>query len=128
MADDRFTTVESRQEHGDAFTELLRALFKTRTSSEWLTLLREEHNLPIELVARFSDLQDDPHVSLNNIVSEPQDDIGMNLVINDTVNVDGLGKLAPKRAPEMGEHTEKVLRELGYTDKELAQFVTDGII
>ena len=128
MADERFTTIESRQEHGEAFTEMLAAIFKTRTSSEWLTLLREEHEVPVELVATFSDLHHDPHVSLNNIAAPPAEDIGMQQVINDPVNVEGHTKLSALRAPEMGEHTDSVLQALGYTDREISALREGGVV
>jgi len=128
IADERFVTVESRQEYADVFTELLRERFKTRPSHEWIQLLRVEHDLPVDLVATFDEVTTDPHIALNNMVLEPAEDIGMDQVISDPVNVDGLKKLAAKRAPDMGEHTDDVLRELGYSADDIASLRDNGIV
>ena len=53
LTDERFATPESRMEHGDALTILLREVFKQKHSDEWLQLLKYDHGLPIERVATF---------------------------------------------------------------------------
>jgi len=35
---------------------------------------------------------------------------------------------AKSGAPSLGEHSERLLIEFGYTDKEIAQLKTDGIV
>ena len=40
LGDDRYTSPESRMAHAEELTASLRAIFKTRTSDEWLQLLR----------------------------------------------------------------------------------------
>ena len=53
LTDERFATPESRMEHGDALTTLLREIFKQKHSDEWLQLLKHDHGLPIERVCHF---------------------------------------------------------------------------
>ena len=53
LGDDRYTSLESRMAHAEELTVSLRAIFKTRTSGEWLQLLRTDNALPIERVATF---------------------------------------------------------------------------
>jgi crotonobetainyl-CoA:carnitine CoA-transferase CaiB-like acyl-CoA transferase len=52
----------------------------------------------------------------------------MDQVISDPVNVDGLTKLAAKRAPDMGEQTDDVLLELGYSADDIASLRANGIV
>ncbi len=128
LADERFATAELRFENGAALTQIVREKFATKTCESWLAILKGEQGLPIEAVARFSDLHTDEHLRLNRMVTSPVDDIGIDKVINDPVNVEGIARIGVRKAPEMGEHTHSVLTELGYSATEIAALQTDGII
>jgi len=129
LGDDRFTTLEARMAHAEELTESLRAIFITRTSDEWLSLLREENALPIERVANFEDVQHDPHLPLNKMISPPIDDeVGIDFIINDPVNVEGVRKIGAKKAPANGEHSHEVLTEMGFSDAEIKSFKANGVI
>lgn len=128
LGDERYASVESRMEHAEELTSGLRAIFITRSSDDWLKLLREENALPIERVATFADLPNDPHLKLNNMISPPIDDVGIDFIINDPVNVEGVRKIGAKHAPENGEHSHEVLTEMGFSDAEITDFKEKGVI
>lgn len=127
LADERFATPESRIEHAETFTGLLRDLIAGRTAEEWLALLREA-GVPVALVAEFQDLPTDPQVLANDMAVVPREDVGMARVIRDPINVDGVGRVGVRKAPGLGEHTEEILRELGYDPEQVERLRSDGII
>ncbi len=128
IADGRFSTLEARQQNAAAFIRLLRDIFATRTSAEWLQLLRIENGLSVERVAVFDDVVTDPHLKLNNIVSSPIEPVGMDYIINDPVNAEGVPKVGARKAPAKGEHTEEVLAEMGYTDVDIERLREAGVV
>jgi crotonobetainyl-CoA:carnitine CoA-transferase CaiB-like acyl-CoA transferase len=128
LADERFSTLEGRMTHADEFTAKLREIFATKSSDEWLRILRQENELPIERVATFDDLPNDPHLKLNRMVSPPVEDIGIDYIINDPVNVEGVGRIGAKKAPDIGEHTDEVLAELGYDAATIAALREKGVL
>ncbi len=129
LSDDRYTSLESRMIHADELTASLRAIFKTRTSDEWLKILRTDNALPIERVATFADVQADPHLPLNGMVAPPvEEDVGIDLIINDPVNVEGIKKIGAKKAPNNGEHSSEILTEMGFSDPEISAFRENGVI
>ena len=128
LADERFATLEDRFVNAEAFTVSLREVFATRTSDEWIQLLRVDNGLPVERVATFDDLLTDPHLKLNGMVAPPIEDVGIDYIINDPVNVEGVARVGAKKAPEIGEHSDEVLAELGYDAATIASFHDKGIV
>jgi len=49
-------------------------------------------------------------------------------VINHPVNVRGAARQPIRPAPDLGEHTDQVLAELGISDDEIRKLRTDGVI
>ena len=127
LADERFATPALRLEHAELFTGLMREVIAERTAAEWLEVMQEA-GVPVALVAQFQDLPSDPQVIANNMAVEPVEDVGMARVIRDPVNVDGLGRVGVKKAPDLGEHTDEILKELGYKQADVDRLRDAGIV
>ena len=128
LSSGKFSTLEQRFLYAQELTQILRERLKTKTAQEWITLLRDEHDLPIELVAEFQELDENPHLKLNGMIATPIEDVGIEHIINDPINVEGLARVGAKKAPTLGEHSEEVLSELGYDDLTITTLREKGII
>lgn len=71
----------------------------------------------------------DPQLSENGIIV-PLEGAGGNLksTISSPIQVHGVIKVPAKRAPELGEHNEEILKELGFDANEIDTFRTDGTL
>jgi crotonobetainyl-CoA:carnitine CoA-transferase CaiB-like acyl-CoA transferase len=71
----------------------------------------------------------DPQLSENGIVV-PLEGAGGNLknTISSPIQVHGVNKVPAKRAPEVGEHNEEILKELGFGMSEIEAFRTNGTL
>jgi formyl-CoA transferase len=127
LAEERFSTPELRLEHAEALTALMREVIVTRTAAEWLAVMRE-NGVPVALVAEFQDLPNDPQVLANGMAVEPVEDVGMARVIRDPVNVDGVARVGPKKAPALGEHTDEILAEMGYAPADIERMRSTGVV
>jgi formyl-CoA transferase len=127
LLDERFSTPETRLEHAEVFTQMIREVIAQRSSAEWLALFRSE-NIPAALVAQFQDLPNDPQVLANDMAMPAADNVGMARVVRDPVNVDGVARVGATRAPDIGEHSDDILRELGFSAEQVLQFRQQGII
>jgi len=121
----------ARQFNNDAQPELIAALreaFKTKTAAEWLATF-EGVDTCIALVKDVAEMIDDPQIRQRGMIAEFEHPTAGTLKqIAPTVNLSatpGVIKLPP---PQLGEHAQEVLRELGYADEMIRQFVEAGVI
>ena len=70
-----------------------------------------------------------PHLSENEIIV-PLEGAGENLksTVNSPIQVYGVTKVSAKRGPELGEHNEEILKELGFDAKEIEEFLTNDTL
>jgi crotonobetainyl-CoA:carnitine CoA-transferase CaiB-like acyl-CoA transferase len=127
LADERFSSPERRVENQEALTQIMREVIAERSSQAWMQLFREQ-GIPAALVAEFEDLPTDPQVIANDMAVIPAEDLGMERLIRDPVNVEGLGRKPATQAPNMGEHTDQILDQLGYSTAEIAGLRSEGIV
>jgi formyl-CoA transferase len=71
----------------------------------------------------------DPQLRLNDIIV-PLEGAGGKLTstISSPIQVHGVTKVPAKRAPEIGEHNEEVLKELGFDTKAIERLRAGGAI
>jgi len=111
-----------------AVAETLAARFREKTLSEWECIFEPER-LPIAAVKRLPEVVGDPHVAARNLLP--------------AVDIPGLGKRRviahpakhavttianPARVPKKGEHTEEILRSLGFSARQISGLSKKGIV
>ncbi len=127
-ADERFSTPTSRREHMDPLIAELAALFATRPRADWIERL-EANDVPHAPVLDYADVVAHPQFYANeNIVDVTQEGRGTKKMPGPPVHM----SLTPPRiqgwAPMIGEHTDDILREVGYDDAEIEGFHGDGVV
>ena len=127
IADVRFVDLAARRTHSAACVAELDAEFARRTLAEWKELLAG-FDAPWAPVQSIQELIDDPQVIANGYVGEVKLEGGGSYRLP-TVPVQFDGEPPPlRRAPEHGEHTETVLRDLGYGWDRIAELKDEGVI
>jgi crotonobetainyl-CoA:carnitine CoA-transferase CaiB-like acyl-CoA transferase len=126
--DPRFLTNADRMRNLTALTETLTPLFKLRGSAEWLRRL-ENAGVPAGPVLEIGQMHADPQTLAREMVVETihptageVKTIGLPVKFSDTPG----GVRRP--APLFGEHTREVLRENGFTDKEIDHLLAEGAV
>jgi crotonobetainyl-CoA:carnitine CoA-transferase CaiB-like acyl-CoA transferase len=128
LADDpRFADITSRAQHASECFEILDAEFASRDYKEWVALL-QDLDAPWAPVQAIEELLTDPQVVANGYVTPVDTEGGPEFSLpNVPVQIDG--RTAPlHRAPEHGEHTERVLLELGYDWDTIGELQREGVI
>ena len=72
---------------------------------------------------------EDPQLAANNIVVPLQGAGGkLTLTISSPIQVHGVAKVPARRAPDLGEHNEEILRELGFDARGIEALRTSGAV
>jgi len=126
--DQRFAVPFARHDNAHELTGHLAEIFRTRPRDEWLKLL-EQHDVAAGPVRDHVEAAEDPQVLANEyIVTVEHPHIGPIRVPGIPVNFSETPGSVRTAAPELGQHTEEVLLELGYTWEEMGQLREEEII
>jgi len=129
LADDpRFDTEEKRVGNCAELVALFDQVFLTKNRDEWLTIFKS-HRMMFTPVQTCLDVLDDTQALENNyIVEVDHPDFGRMKVPGYPIHFSETPADAWSPAPAVGQHTEEVLHELGYTPREIEQLREEEII
>ena len=112
---------------GEELTRQAEAVFLQRNAAEWLALL-EERGIPAGPVRFVEELFDDAQVQANGLVVELEHrDAGKVRMVGPLANFSET-PLEASASPALGEHTDEILRELGYAPEEIGRWQEGGAL
>jgi formyl-CoA transferase len=128
LTDPRFSNPAKLAENRPQLTAILDEIFGSKPMSYWNEVLSRVH-VPFGAVREPQEVINDPQLRANEIVV-PLEGAGGKLTetISSPIQVHGVAKVAAKRAPELGEHSEQILRELGFDEQQIGSFVESGAV
>ena len=128
LNDPRYADARSRVKHRDELMAVLRAIFETKPSDEWVELLSGIDILKAK-VNTYEDLFADSQVHAVDAVR---------WVENDTLGRVPMGTICGQRppatgdrlthSPHVGEHTREILSELGYGASDIERLNASGVV
>ncbi len=118
----------TRNFHGDRIQAVLDQIFPGRTSSEWLAALTEADILATEVVD-YKRMLTSEQARANGYLLELDHPVaGRVMVSGAPVTINGEVPAEARPAPELGQHTEEILLELGYTWEEIGAMREAGAV
>jgi len=128
LADPRFGDPEEMWANRQAFGDELQTVVGSQTSDHWLEIFAA-FDVPVNRVATIEETLFDKQIIENKMAVKPNiDGVEIPLVINHPIRVDAIAQAAMTRAPNLGEHSEEILRDLGYSEEAIKALRADGTI
>jgi crotonobetainyl-CoA:carnitine CoA-transferase CaiB-like acyl-CoA transferase len=126
--DPRFATRALRNQHHQELIDLLRTIFLAKSSAEWLQLL-EAGDVPSAPVQTLEEFMLHPQVQAAEIVVEQEHPVvGKLRMMGLPVKLEKTPGATQRPAPVLGEHTDEVLRELGYSPARIHELKAQNIV
>ena len=128
LSDPRFADPEARAHNAAALVDILDPVFAAQPLAHWKQVL-DEGRVIFGVVQIADEIIHDPQMHANRILVPVKDPaIGATHTVNSPVQVAGVDKVTPARAPQLGEHSVDVLRELKFSADEVARLCAGGVV
>lgn len=126
--DPKFSTFAARAANRKELVAIFDGIFAGRTRDEWMKIL-EEHGCIYTPVQNIPEVVEDPQVLANDYMIEIDHPVhGHTRTIGFPWDFSATPASWRRKAPELGEHTEEVLLEIGYSREEIAKLREEGAI
>ena len=128
-SDSRFADNRARTSNREALDEILEQIFATQPAQHWVDCMSAS-DVPCALVQDYhTALTSDPQVRHNATVLHLEHPLaGPMTNIANPVNLHGSPAQVRRPPPVLGQHTEEVLREKGFSAEEVVRLMHEGTV
>ena len=123
-----FTEWKDGMEHRDEIYRIVAEILPQKTTQEWIEIL-DRYNLWAGPVYTYDDLVNDPQVHHNQMIVEidhPTE--GKLKVLGIPIRFSESPGTIRQYPPLVGEHTDEILKDAGYTEEEIRRLKEEGVV
>jgi len=129
LTQERFATAGARVKHAEEVAGHVAPLVAEQSTDYWLTKL-DEVGVPAAAIRSFPEVVQDPQLAFRKTLADVPNPNTQEptkaVAVGHTTDTDP--PQLRNSAPLLGADTDAVLQELGYSDAEIADFGTQGVI
>lgn len=124
----RFATYEARFKHAGELVTILDGIFLSRTYREWIETLSRSKIVWSPVTTPLEVTRDQQALANEFFVDWEHPEYGRMKVVNNPIKLSETKAEITAAAPKLGEHTEELLRGLGYAETEIKTMKASGAI
>nr|AIZ03668.1 putative hydroxyacyl-CoA:R-2-hydroxyglutaryl-CoA transferase [Clostridium tyrobutyricum] len=127
-ADKRFSTVENAVKNSEEMSRIIQEEIQKRDLSEWSGKFKKA-DLAFEKIQSWEDIVNDPQAWDNDYLRKIKYENGnTGIIVNSPVKFNTIEEQNPNRAPKLGENTNIIMSELGYSSEQIEKLKKDKAI
>jgi len=125
--DPRFETNEKRLKNRDELEKIILKKLKEKSAKEWIEIFNNA-GVPCGAVNSIKEVLEHPQLKHRKTIQDVEyPGIGKIKMFNNPVKFSDF-EVDITRPPKLGEHTDEILKEFGYTDNDINEFREKGIV
>jgi formyl-CoA transferase len=126
--DPKFATVEGRAEHATELVMILEETFKQKSYGEWTDILSRNKLIWAPLQTPLEVTRDEQAIANDYFSDWDHPTYGPIRLLNNPIKLSDTPAENRCKAPELGEHSDEILTELGYSQEKIEELRKTGII
>ncbi len=126
LNDPRFKTNPDRVKNREELVKILSEIFREKPRKHWIDLLRK-HGVPASPVYELDEVFTDPYASKLVYIMK-HSILGKVKQLIEPGKINNERPLTDNPPPQHGEHTIEILKQLGYREEEINEYLENGII
>ncbi len=126
--DPRFDTSEARTKNAEELVELIEKIFSRKTYAEWVEILSRTKLIWAPVMTPLEVTREEQARANDIFVEWDHPRHGPVRMINNPIKLSKTPSRVTSRAPDLGEHTDQIMSELGYSEQDIADLRKAGII
>ena len=123
--DPRFSTAGERRRHGPALIALFDGAIAGKSLAHWRAAL-DEAGITFGIVGTLDDVPGDRQMAEAGVIVGYENEVLR--TVSSPFQIGGESKVAPRRAPAIGQHSDVILIEAGYSAAEVSQLRALGVL
>jgi crotonobetainyl-CoA:carnitine CoA-transferase CaiB-like acyl-CoA transferase len=126
--DPRFATYEARFKHAGELVSVLDGIFRAKTYGEWIEILSQSKIVWSPVTTPLEVTRDRQAHANEFFVDWDHPEDGKIKVLNNPIKLSKTTAEITMPAPKLGEHSEEILKGLGYAESEIQAMKASGTI
>lgn len=126
--DPLYATFEARAENAEELVIIIENIFRGKTYAAWIEVLSKTKLIWGPVMTPLEVTRDDQAWANDMFVTWDHPRHGPFRMINNPINLSKTPAEFKTRAPDLGEHTDQIMRDLGYSGEDIASLRKAGTI
>ena len=126
--DPRFATLKAREQNASDLVKIVEGIFSSKTLSEWRKILSATNLIWSSAATPMEVTQDKQAVENEFFIRWNHPVYGEIRVLNNPIKLSVTKAEIQCKAPELGEHTDEIMKNLGFSDSEIESLKNSGAV